>query len=112
MMKIDGKNFLITLQIENEHLFQSCLETSKLKMFSKLRDFKMKSEEVRNTELTTFHRIIMWLIPGIPITLLLVLIYTLMNHIASIRRVQEAARRNVEMLDYFRRPGGIRNGSN
>lgn len=77
-------------------------------MFMKLKDVKL-TPEVMNTELTLFNKILMWLIPGIPTTLLLILIYALLNHIASIRRIREAARRNVEMLNYFRRPGEDQN---
>lgn len=61
-------------------------------MFLKLKDIKIEPDEVINIELTLFNKII--------------LIYALFDHIASIRRVREAARRNVMMLDYFRRPGG------
>lgn len=75
-------------------------------MFLKLKDTKIEPDEVINVEMTLFSKIIMWLIPGIPTTLLLILIYALIDHIASIRRVREATRRNVMMLDYFRRPGG------
>ena len=75
-------------------------------MFSKLKDIQLKPDEVINTELTLFNAIIMWSIPGVPIVLLIVLICSLINQIASIRRINEAARRNVEMLEYFRRPEG------
>ena len=73
-------------------------------MFLKLKYIKVKSDDSGiNTELTTFNKVIMWLIPAVPITMLLILILAVMNHVASRRRAHEAARRNVEMLHYFRR---------